>query len=219
MNYLLWQLADSAFPGGGFAHSGGLEAAVQHGHITDSVAVCAFVRHAIAQAGRSGLPLVSAVHRQPDRLSEIDRLCDAFLTNPVAHRASCAQGRAWLAGTLRSFPDEGIGVIEETLRHDRLAGHFTPVFGVVTARLGLDLREAQRLFLYVTMRGVASAGVRLGVIGTYAAQNLQAAAAGDIDAVIERCGALEPLDIAQSAPLIDLFQSTHDLLYSRLFQS
>jgi urease accessory protein UreF len=28
-----------------------------------------------------------------------------------------------------------------------------------------------------------------------------------------------PLDIAQTAPLLDLFQSMHDRLYSRLFQS
>jgi urease accessory protein len=35
-DWLLWQLADSAFPTGGFAHSGGLEAAWQHGEIRNS---------------------------------------------------------------------------------------------------------------------------------------------------------------------------------------
>ena len=34
MNFLVWQLIDSAFPSGGFAHSGGLEATVQHGHVS-----------------------------------------------------------------------------------------------------------------------------------------------------------------------------------------
>ena len=31
--WVLWQLLDSAYPTGGFAHSGGLEAAWQHGEV------------------------------------------------------------------------------------------------------------------------------------------------------------------------------------------
>ncbi len=48
---------------------------------------------------------------------------------------------------------------------------------------------------------------------------IQAELSAHIDAVIHDCRAVAPHDIAQTAPLIDLFQSTHDRLYSRLFQS
>ena len=68
-------------------------------------------------------------------------------------------------------------------------------------------------------RGVSSAAVRLGIIGAYEAQAIQADLAPHIDTIVQRCGALAPHDIAQTAPLLDLFQSTHDRLYSRLFQS
>jgi urease accessory protein UreF len=37
--------------------------------------------------------------------------------------------------------------------------------------------------------------------------------------VAARCGELTIGDLAQTAPLIDLLQSRHDALYSRLFQS
>ncbi len=96
MNFLLWQLIDSGFPSGGFAHSGGLEANALHGHVEDAAGVLTFARQALAQAGRSALPIVTAVHQDPGRLVELDRLSDVFLSNPVANRASRAQGRALL---------------------------------------------------------------------------------------------------------------------------
>ena len=40
-----------------------------------------------------------------------------------------------------------------------------------------------------------------------------------MDEVLEACGALTEDDVAQTSPLVDLFGSTHDRLYSRLFQS
>jgi urease accessory protein len=85
--------------------------------------------------------------------------------------------------------------------------------------LGVDRLEVLRLFLFLAGRGVASAAVRLGLIGVYEAQDLQAMLGDDIDRVIETCSDLEPSDISQTAPLIDLCQSAHDRLYSRLFQS
>jgi urease accessory protein len=212
-HFLVWQLVDSAFPAGGFAHSGGLEASVHHGHVTDSVTLRAFARQAIAQAGRSALPLVTAAHHNPEDLAELDRLSDAFLSNSVANRASRAQGRAFLTASARSFPQAAVAL------RGQLASHFAPIFGAVLNVLGIDRLEAQRLFLYLTGRGVGSAAVRLGLIGAYEAQQLQTLLAEDIDRIIARCGGLGPLDIAQTAPLIDLCQSTHDRLYSRLFQS
>jgi urease accessory protein len=73
--------------------------------------------------------------------------------------------------------------------------------------------------LYATLRGLASAAVRLGIIGTYAAQRLQVDCAAELDVVLERCACLRDADIAQTAPILDLLQAGHDRLYSRLFQS
>jgi urease accessory protein len=218
MNYLIWQLVDSGFPAGGFTHSGGLEAGVHQGQVTDAASVCAFARQAIAQAGRSALPLVTAAHRSVPELGDLDELCDAFLINPIANRASRAQGRALVTSSARSFPDSDLGPLETRVRRE-LCGHYYPVFGAVLNVLGVDLLEAQRLVLFLTGRCVASAAVRLGLIGAYEAQELQTILSRDIDLVITKCERLQPLDIAQTAPLIDLYQSTHDRLYSRLFQS
>ena len=219
MNLLVWQLIDSAFPSGGFAHSAGLEASVQHGHVTDGAGVHAFARQALAQCGRGALPLVTAAHRRPEDVAELDRLSDVFLSNPIANRASRAQGRALLTSVARSFPDVPVAALDATLRSEGVAGHYAPLFGSLFRLLEVDLIDTQRAFLFISARGVSSAAVRLGLIGAYEAQTIQADLAPRFDTVIHDNGELAPHDIAQTAPLIDLFQSTHDRLYSRLFQS
>ena len=90
-------------------------------------------------------------------------------------------------------------------------GHYVSLMG---GKFSIWLRNSAEVSIAAT-----ALSITLGAIGAYRAQQLQAAAARKIDEVIDRCGDLDPLDIAQTAPLIDLFQSTHDRLYSRLFQS
>ena len=207
---MIWQLVDSAFPAGGFAHSFGLEAAWQQGEV-DAASLPAFVRDAIAQAGHGGLPFVLAAFDDPKSLLVIDERCDAFLRNPVANRASRVQGRAWAGTVGRSFP--GVDV--------RRAGHrhFTPVFGATLNALGIERLDAARMFLFGTARGTLSAAVRLGITGTTDAQRILSERAGDLDRTIQRCGDSAIEDAAQTSPLIDLWQASHDRLYSRLFQS
>ena len=219
MNYLVWQLIDSGFPAGGFPHSGGLEASVQHGHVLTAADVSAYARQALLQAARGSMPIVTAVHRKPVSIAALDRFLDVFLSNPVANRASRGQGRAFLSSAVRCFPAVPLTGIEDCVRVQRLPSHYAPIFGVVLSALGVDLVETQRAFLFINGRTVAAAAVRLGLIGGYEAQQLQTTLSRNIDGMIARYGELAPTDIAQTSPLADLCQSTHDRLYSRLFQS
>ena len=218
-HWLVWQLVDSAFPSGGFTHSGGLEAAAQHGDVAtvDDVGRTAAV--AVKQAGRLTLPIVLAAHRSPGEVESLDALADLVLNQPVGNRASRAQGRSFLASAARVFPQAPIHQLAEETRVEDRAGHHAPIFGAVLSHLGLDADTTARLFLYHTGRTVTAAGVRLGLLGVFDAQRLQPALAQEIDATLDGCRSLRLADIAQTAPILDLFQSTHDRLYSRLFQS
>jgi urease accessory protein len=216
-DWLIWQLADSAFPTGGFAHSNGLEAAWQNGEVTGDAALRQFLRDALLQTGYGAMPLVTAGWRDPRRLEEIDELCDAFLIGTVANRASRAQGRAFLATCLRVYAGDALAEIDRRARALRI--HYAPVMGVTCRALGVPLCTTQRLLLHFTVRGVLAAAVRLGIVGAYRAQHLQLDAAAGMGRVLEGCGHLDPVDVAQTAPLIGLLQGSHDRLYSRLFQS
>jgi len=62
-------------------------------------------------------------------------------------------------------------------------------FGATLAGLGLERREALALHLYAALRGVASAAVRLGLIGPHEAQRLQCRHGATLDAVLADCEA------------------------------
>jgi urease accessory protein len=212
-----WQLIDSAFPSGGFAHSLGLETAYQAGEVTGERALGRFLKDALSQAGYAVMPLMTATHREPRRVGELDAIADAFLTNAVANRASRVQGRAFVAACARIWPSEGMTAIESEVR--RLCGHHAPLMGAVLRLLDVPLHTAQRMLLFQTCRGVLAAAVRLGIVGPYRAQRLQHDAAPDLDALLTRCASLDESSLAQPAPILDILQSAHYRLYSRLFQS
>jgi urease accessory protein len=213
----LWQLADSAFPTGSFAHSWGLEAAWQSGEVPELRALRQFVLDALEQCGRGTLPLVNAAHRDQARFPELDGIAELFLTNPVANRASRAQGRAFSATCARVWPSSGASALDGQVRQAR--GHAGPVMGAMLKVLGVEIDDARRLCLYGTARGVLAAAVRLGIAGSYDAQRLQHEVMPTLLAISDRCAALDERDLAQTAPLLDLLQAAHDRLYSRLFQS
>ena len=219
-SWLLWQIADSAFPTGGFAHSSGLEAAWQSGEVTDAGTLRQFVHDALAQAGHGGLPLVTAAYGAPSRgvdLEGLDALADAFLTNAVANRASRVQGRAFVATCARIWPSPALQTLERRAR--TLRGHYAPLAGAAARALGLPLDVTQRLFLFQTARSVVAAAVRLGIVGSYEAQRVQFDCGPILDEILARSADLDERHLAQTAPIVDILQSAHDRLYSRLFQS
>jgi len=218
LSWLTWQLVDSAFPAGGFAHSFGLEAAWQQGEVTVA-SLPDFVRDAVAQAAQSALPFVLAAYDDSASVATIDERCEAFLRNPVANRASRVQGRAWIGTVERSFPAPALRALCDAIRARGGARHFAPVFGATLHALDVDREDTARLFLFGVAKGTLSAAVRLGIVGTMDAQRMLAECGDNLDWAIRRSGDLAIDDACQTAPLIDLWQASHDRLYSRLFQS
>jgi urease accessory protein len=219
MDWLLLQLSDSAFPAGGFAHSAGLEAAWQNGEIKNAHELQEFFNTTLWQNGRASLPLLNAAFNAPESLPEFDSLCDAFLCNHVSNRASRLQGRAFVSACERCFPIPAVIELRENVREQRLCCHHSPLFGATLRAMNVALDQAQELFLFTALRGVVSAAVRLNIVGPHQAQQMQFASYESLNRVLSDCATLTVEGLAQPAPLLDLFQSTHDRLYSRLFQS
>jgi urease accessory protein len=226
-DWLVWQLIDSAFPTGGFAHSLGLEAAWQHGEVRNRTELVSFVEAGLQQLGHAALPLVMAAFDEPEKLREFDQLCDAFTTNHVANRASRAQGRAFMAAVERIFPERGVYAASSSQGKSELKrpegrapfAHFAPVFGALMRELAVPKQTALRLFFFNQLRSGLAAAVRLNIIGPMEAQVLQQRTAVKAEKILIQCESLTLDDLAQTSPLLDVWQGAQDRLYSRLFQS
>jgi urease accessory protein len=216
-DWLAWQVVDSAFPTGVFAHSWGLEAAWQQGEVPSVEALGRFLDASMQQAAYGALPLLAAAYRQPDRWRALDELADAFLTNAVANRASRIQGRTLVSTAARVWPSHAMTAVAASTENSCV--HVAPISGVVFQLIGVPLETARMATLFGTARGVLSAAVRLGVVGSYHAQRMQHEAGRDCPRLLDRSRALEADDVCQTAPVLDLLHAAHDRLYSRLFQS
>lgn len=215
--WTLHQLADSALPTGGFAHSGGLEAALQLG-LVGTGDLDAFLHEALWRCGAAALPWVAAAHAAPGRLTELDGACDAATPGLVANRASRAQGRAFLRAVADAYP-RAIGELADAADDGPRACHLAPVFGAVLGRLGASGDEARRLFLFQATRATLQAAVRLGAAGPFEAQRLLAAIGPEAERVLRATAGRSTGEVAATSPLLDLAQGHQDRLYSRLFQS
>lgn len=212
--WLLWQLADSAFPAGSFGHSGGLEAAWQLGEVT-ARNLEAFLQTSVAQLSRAALPFVLEAHREPARFESLDKLNEVFLSNHVVRRASQLLGKSFVVAADQSFPSPALAEFRNNSGHT----HFAPTFGVITRLLEIQLADSARLFIFINLRGWLASAVRLGIIGPLEAQRIQFRLNPLAEEISRASSHFSIDDLATTAPLLDIWQGAHDRLYSRLFQT
>lgn len=216
--FLLLQLADAAFPSGGFAHSGGLEAAMVLGRAEDPEAL---LDGMLWQAGWASLPFVGAAaraHADGTALGSIDAHQDATVVSAVANRASRALGRSFVSAVVRAFPEHAaVAVAAAALR--RGPTHHATSFGALFGALGLAARDAQVAFLHGTARQTLSSAIRLGLVGPLEAQAIQASRGPLSERILATCADVPVDETAQTSPLLELWGAMHDRLDARMFQS
>jgi len=217
---VLLQLGDATFPCGGFAHSGGVEAARNAGLVRDEVDLAALVRQIALQAANLGLPFALAVREDPGAFVHLDaELDDLLRANHVARRASAEQGRGLLAAAAAAFPDTDLGSWKRRARTDGLPTHLAMVQGLCAQRLALGPDETGRWLLHCVVRDALTAAVRLNLVGPLRAQALHARLAGDFAELLDWHARLRPEDASGVCPLLDLVQADHASAWTRLFRS
>lgn len=218
-----WQLIDSILPTGGFAHSFGIEAAIQARVILNPEDFQTYVIHVLENTGSLLLPYVYSAAMCPDldNWRKLDRMLDATLTNEVSRKASVSQGSALMRVAAAVFTEiPSLKTMREmSLGSDIAAFHHAPVFGIVCGLLGMDSETSQRAYMFITLRDAFSAATRLNLVGPLGAAVLQHQLSIAAETMLKRWMNREVEDACQTAPLLDTLQGCHGYLFSRLFSS
>lgn len=210
-------LADGRTPSGGYAHSGGLEAAIGDGLAVDEIP--AFARARLHTLGRvaAGLAALACGCQALDGLLELDG--EAAARTPVA--ALRAADRRLGLGLLRTgrmlWPED---VLLAAYAGGSVTTPRSVALGAVARAAGIEPRQAARIALYEDVAGVAAAAVKLVALDGARASGWVAGLAGEIEQLAEEASRteLEALP-STSTPLLDGRAERHHASRGRLFAS
>jgi urease accessory protein len=215
------QHGDSQFPSGGFAFSQGLEASSQLAERLGAFDFAGFVqaqiRHRWAEADRVAMVRAHRLRGDLARLAALDHEVEAS-TLIEGLRAGSRRNGAALLTTHARIGTPGAAAYRAMLRDGAAPGHLAVVQGLLWQALGLDEATAVAISGYQAAASLATAAVRLGLVGAIEAQ----AELARMLPLIETGSAAPVADdepIRSFIPLAEIAVALHGAAGQRLFSN
>ena len=214
------QFGDGQFPAGAFAFSWGLESLIVDG----SIVRADFPAFLLGQlefrwASFDRIVIIHAHEAAQDigRLCALDDFVDASSVVDAARLGSKRAGNALLS-THHRLGTSGATAFRQAVMDKGAEGHLAVVQGCVLAGLGLGQTAALTVSAYSSASALATAAIRLGLIGHLDAQRAILAARPHLSGFIER----EDMDLEGASsfvPTADIAMMRHALQAQRLFSN
>ena len=223
-NLLSWM--SPAWPVGAFAHSGGLEWAVEDHLVTDRASTEAWLEDWLDHGGGwTDAVLFAFAHRaaaREDRAAMLDLAELALAVQTTAERRleATAQGAAFRRIACSTAPTEAL-VLLDRIPDEELA--YPIAVACLTAGHGAPLVWALTAYLHGVVANLSSAAQRLIPLGQTDGQRVIAALRERVAAVVARAVELEGEDpfeaLGAAAFVADIACMAHETQYTRLFRT
>ena len=208
----LLTLADARFPGGGHAHSGGVEEAIARGVVSTVAGLREFLRGRLQIVGELQAGFAAAAAHAaargvtPEHWTVLDVEYDARTPSLAQREASRAQG----AGTLRAgklaWPSTAVDQLAATQPR--------PHHPIILGALLTDPREAALAAAYLAVSGPSAGGVRLLGLDPMAVNAAVASLSSEVEHLADRAARHAGADPAgfpaPAGPALDLLAEEHD---------
>jgi len=213
----LFQLFDSQFPIGAFAHSGGLETYGQSGASLPELRelLVSQIGHGWGRAELAAASLGWTTAGEPDSVNALARLAvlvSARKTIPSMHDASVRLGRRTLA-LLKRLHSATLSTVEIDPPHQAI------VIGVTGRALGLPRRELLVAYAHSLIAATVATATRCMPVSPAQGQELIVELQPALEAAVSRAVDATEDDLFTCTPALDIRCHQQAGLRTRLFQS
>ena len=229
------QLSDSALPVGSFAHSFGLESALNSGYVSDELSVAAWLEEFIRrQLTTTDFLAIARAHQiaagdegagggvRSDFLAEfidLDTTLTASLLAFEAREASRTMGARLLELATDCYPSPALAGYVGAVEAGECTGHYCLAYALTLTNLGIDLDEILSSYAMSVIVGLTTNAVRAVPLGQAAGQRIITHLHAVIAESIAHALTL-PLDVlGASTPELEIAQMRHEHQHARLFLS
>ena len=223
--YRLLAWLSPGFPTGAFAYSHGLEAAVEAGTVQDRASLQSWIGAILLWgSGRIDADTLrdaygAATADDAEALTVANRRGVAFRATAETLLETTAQGQAFLSTCRAAWPEPFVDRWAATLEKAGEAVCHPAAVGAVSARAEVRLGSALTGYLQAMAANLASAGLRLGIIGQTDAQHIIAALEPVIGTAVTNALTRDQTCFGTATIAVELASMAHETQYTRLFRS
>ena len=221
----LLQFSDSLFPTGSYAHSCGLEGAVQLGWVHDPQSLEDFIRHLLLPSLQNfELPFLAhafhaATDGQVDRLCRIDQQYGAMKGARELRQASARLGSQRLSMGVQLSDHPLLHRLESCRRDGRMVAQSPIIFGAQSAVDCAPLDAALTAYHFQAVASFLSASMKLIRIGQSGCQTLLGECLSHTSLVVEEAKKIPLEEAGWFSPSLEIASAQHETAYTRLFIS
>ena len=213
-------LADSRFPTGGHAHSGGVESVHALGRMTTIAELELFIDGRLATSAKTDAAFAAAACAQPNNLVELDHELEVRTPSPKLRDLSRSLGRQMIRVALRAWPN----LDATTLRSINATGPLQPIaLGAGAYAAQLSPHDAALVSLHHFVGMATTAAVRLVGLDPFDVQAIAARIASRLDDIATEAALFANTTNselpASTSLLADIMAEHHATWEVRLFAS
>ncbi|WP_240938674.1 urease accessory protein UreF [Arenibacter sp. 6A1] len=221
----LLHISDPTLPIGGYSHSNGLETYIQQNKVKDVVTTTEFVKNMLLYNYKfnDGVFVRDAFYlaqkNDLEALLELDNESHALKTPMEVREGSLKLGTRLLKIYVRLHDFKLMHDFYQAVKEKKTPGHFSVVFGMITALLGAEIIDVLSSFYYNAAVNMVTNSVKMVPLGQMDGQEILYKLHEFINIVAHETLTIDEEMRGLCNPAFDIRCMQHENLYSRLYMS